>query len=135
MQCTKEQLEDKLLEEGLDFYRKLQISQTYSEEQKDYILKLFCMAFTYLIPQIDKYLIVPRYRKIQTYLRPEYESMTKEECMKSIDEVVHSKEFQQYQMSRMATHCIENVTTPLLLAYQKFKKVVSRFRIGGENGR
>lgn len=135
VQCTKEQLEDKLIEEGLDFYRKLQISQTYSEEQKDFILNLFCTAFTYLIPQIDRYLIVPRYRKIQTYLRPEYESMTKEECMKSIDKVVHSKEFQQYQMSRMAIHCIENVTTPLLLAYQKFKNVVSRFRIGGENGR
>ena len=105
------------------------------EEQKDFILNLFCTAFTYLIPQIDRYLIVPRYRKIQTYLRPEYESMTKEECMQSIDEVVHSKEFLQYPMSRMAAHCIENVTTPLLLAYQKFKNVVNRFRIGGANGR
>lgn len=132
---TKEQLEDKLLEEGLDFYRKLQISQTYSEEQKDFILNLFCTAFTYFIPQIDKYLIVPRYRKFQTYLRPEYESMTKEECMKSIDEVVHSKEFQEYPMSRMAAHCIENVTTPLILTYQKFKNVVSRFRTGGSDGR
>ena len=61
--------------------------------------------------------------------------MTKEECMKSIDEVVHSKEFQEYPMSRMATHSIENVTTPLLLAYQKFRNVVSRFRTGGSDGR
>lgn len=135
LQCTKEQIEDKLLEEGLDFYRKLQISQTYSEEQKDFILNLFCTAFTYFIPQIDKYLIVPRYRKFQTYLRPEYESMTKEECMKSIDEVVHSKEFQEYPMSRMASHCIEHVTTPLISAYQNFINIVSKFRTGGSDGR
>lgn len=132
---TIEQLEDKLLEEGLDFYRKLQISQIYSDEQKDFILNLFCTAFSYLIPQIDKNLIVPRYRKIKTYLRPEYEFMTKEECMKSIDEVVHSKEFQKYPMSRMASHCIEHVTTPLISAYQNFINIVSKFRTGGSDGR
>lgn len=135
VRCKREQIEDKLLEEGLEFYRKLQNSQTYSEEQKDFILNLFCTALTYLIPQIDKHLIVPRYRKIQTYLRPEYESMTKEECMKSIDEVVHSKGFQTYPMSRMASHCIGNVTTPLISAYQNFINVVSRFRKGGRDGR
>lgn len=135
IQYTREQLEDKLLEDGFDFYRKLQISQTYSDEQKDFILNLFCTAFTYLIPQIDKHLIVPRYRKFQTYLKPEYKSMTREECMKSIDEVVHSREFQKYPMSRMASHCIENVTTPLISAYQKFINAVSKFRKGGSDGR
>lgn len=135
MQCTREQIENKLLEEGFDFYCKLQISQTYSDKQKDFILDLFCTAFTYLIPQIDKHLIVPHYREIQTYLRPEYKSMTKEECMKSIDEVVHSKEFQTYSMSRMASHCIKNVTAPLISTYQKFTNAISKFRKGGSDGR
>ena len=127
-QYTREQLEDKLLKKGSEFYRELQISQTYDDRQKEYVLSLLCTAYTYLIPQIDKHLIVPNYRKIKTYLRKEYDSMTKEECMKSINEVVHSREFQTYPMSRMALHCMKTVTPFLLSAFRKFVETINKLK-------
>lgn len=129
-------VEQRLMIDLQRFYSSIESSNDYTEEQKSIILGNLYKASILLVPNARDHLIVPEYPEVSSYLMPEYEALSKEQCEEDVNEVVHSKNFQKYSMLRMASHCVKQATRPLMKRFEQFRQRW-KFRSGEEkeNGR
>lgn len=129
-------IEDRVIQDLMSFYDNIHDSNDYSDEQKQNVLKdMYNVTFELISNALEHLLITnanKNYRilsishpELQSYLIPEFENMSKDECMTAIDDVVHSSEFQKYPMRRMAEHCLRHTTLYLV---DKFTQLSLRFR-------
>lgn len=116
-------IENGLTEELQNFYYTIKPSNDYSDEQKNKILSNLYQACLAMVPNpIDNILLKRDYPAMHSYIRPEFEDLSREECVDIIEDVVHSPEFQKYSMKRMTKDSIKKVTPELVEKFNKFKQ-------------
>lgn len=118
-------VEQRLVQDFQEFYGAIEHSSDYSAEQKKNILDELYQASIQLVPNIMEHLLVPNYPNLYEYLIPEFDNLTREECMSIVENVVHSPNFQQYSISRMTEHSIKKTNLVLM---DKISSFVQSFK-------
>ena len=106
-------IENHLMKDLQKFYISIEHSNDYNDEQKQNILNALYKVCISLVPNAIEHLIIPNYPEIHSYLRPEFENFSREECIGIVEDLVHSSAFQKYSMARMTAHCVKK--TPYVL--------------------
>lgn len=115
-------VESRLMQDLQRFYSTIEHSNDYSNEQKNKILNNLYRVCLKLVPNAIEYLLLPNYSEIHSYIRPEFENLSREECMAIVEDVVYSSDFQKYSMTRMVTHSIKETTSTLVERFNRFRE-------------
>ena len=106
----RESMESFLADSLIRFYSINHVFKVLPQEQQDSILNCMYQVGISLVPDLDNYFILDNYSNIKSFILPQFQYYSKEECIAVVADVVQSPEFQQYSMGRMAEHCISRVT-------------------------
>lgn len=122
-------VENRLTEDLKRFYTTIKPSNDYSDKQKDEILSNLYQACLELVPNPIEHIILQNgYPYLHSYIRPEFEDLSREECMDIVEDVVHSSEFQKYSMKRMAKHSIKKTTPELIEKFNRFRQKLKNLK-------
>lgn len=125
-------IENHIMKDLQKFYVSIEHSTDYNDEQKQKILNALYKVCISLVPNAIEHLIIPNYPEIHSYLRPEFENFSREECIGIVEDLVHSSAFQKYSMARMAEHSIKETPYGLFERFNNFIKNIRSKKKGRE---
>ena len=132
LSVRKIDVQNRLIKDLQNFYSSIERSNDYSNEQKNKILNNLFRVCIKLVPNTIEHLLIPDYPKIYSYIRPEFENLSREECMSIVENIVHSSDFQKYSMERMAAHSMKKTPSALIEQLNKFRQNLRTKKRGRE---